>query len=62
MTRKFTLSITCDNAAFDDVGPHLEVARILAEIADQLDHGCYRASIRDVNGNVVGSYVLEDSE
>lgn len=62
MSRKFTLAINCDNAAFEDVGAPFEIARILSEVAEKLDTGSYRGSIRDANGNVVGSYALEDSK
>lgn len=58
----FTLGIACDNAAFDDPSPCLEVARILGEVSRQVDNGSIRGSIRDSNGNVVGYYALEDSK
>jgi hypothetical protein len=60
-TTKFSLSIACDNAAFDeDVKP--ELGRILRAIAARISEGGEfnePVKIYDVNGNVVGSYVLE---
>ncbi len=61
----FKLTIETDNAAFayDDGSPNAydEIARILADLATRLpsagspiSHG----SLRDVNGNTVGSWKL----
>lgn len=54
---KFTLTIHCDNAAFEDA-PLAEVARILLEEADKLarygDQTGWYTRLRDINGNVVG--------
>jgi hypothetical protein len=54
-----TVTIRADNAAFDEPGP--ELARILREIADTVEH---RADIHgshcyDVNGNHVGTWKFE---
>lgn len=50
-----TLTIDCDNAAFEDCG---EVARILRELAERVDgreaHDMDEIILRDVNGNRVG--------
>ena len=58
---KFTLSIECDNAAFDgsDAGP--ELARILLSLArdvaaDLRFNGRDSGRLRDGNGNVVGAW------
>lgn len=52
----FQLLITCDNAAFEDA-PHIEVARILRDLAKRMEDGdsfaTYR-DLRDINGNTVG--------
>ena len=52
----FSLEITCNNAAFEE-GAHLEVARILRELADRLeaDETIKQLKLRDVNGNTVGT-------
>ncbi|MCA1841068.1 MAG: hypothetical protein LC723_12220 [Actinobacteria bacterium] len=59
---KFTLEITCDNAAFDE-NPFPEVARILREAARKVDDGLVKIGqeqpLRDVNGNRVGSFVMK---
>ena len=58
---QFRLTITCENAAFED-SPEAEIARILREVAVFLDAGidfdAYK-SLRDVNGNVVGTAALK---
>lgn len=53
----FTLSITTDNAAFeDDPGP--EVARLLRDAAERVEAGVSAGVLRDVNGNTVGEWSL----
>lgn len=68
MRHTFTVKIACDNAAFcEDDDPTYrsaapELARILREIADQIDAGRrydFFQTIRDVNGNDVGRYALK---
>lgn len=59
---KFRLNIRTGNTAFNDgYGPGPEVARILRDIADEIDAGQdinTTHAIRDVKGNTVGQYVL----
>ena len=61
---KFTLSIDCDNAAFDEDGGS-EVARILREAARWIGGGALRdgasSCLRDINGNEVGQWVTEEA-
>lgn len=58
----FELKILMDNAAFEDGNHMQELARILSDLADKVgadtlgDH--YFKDIRDINGNVVGTYRL----
>ena len=60
----FTLRIETDNAAFyDDAGkkaPLHEVARILREVANEVESDCNsfgrKVSFRDINGNAVGEW------
>lgn len=58
---KFTLSITCDNASFDDLDT--ELARLLDKTAQQVRDGYHylhgSRTIFDSNGNDVGRYKLE---
>lgn len=56
---KFTLEINCNNAAFED-GATFEIARILRELADDLDAGHSTTVLRDANGNRVGQAELHD--
>jgi len=54
-TSNFTLNIDIENAAFDpDAAP--ELARLLREIADRVENGSIGGTIRDFNGNNVGSF------
>lgn len=60
----FTLTIKTDNAAFseDDGGPETEIARILRNVADELEAGVTtNKSLRDYNGNTVGEWRLSDA-
>lgn len=55
----FNLTITIDNAAFDEE-PVLEVARILAVLADKiLKDGGMDWNLLDINGNKVGRAEVE---
>ena len=67
MKHKFNLSINCDNAAFCDGAEPTqetaapEIARILRDVAGRIEQGeLYNThkNIRDINGNIVGTFVL----
>lgn len=60
---KFTLEITCDNAAFtdpdnidNDEAMSTEVAYILRGVSAQVDNGFIKGLINDSNGNPVGVF------
>lgn len=58
----FTVTIDTDNAAFED-GAGIEVARILRDIAEQVEDARPEnstISVFDVNGNRVGGWKLVD--
>lgn len=64
---KVIIQMDCGNAAFDpeNGGPATEVARILRNLADQLDQ--YPETmpggpiiLRDINGNLVGGLRVEN--
>lgn len=56
---RFTLTIECDSAAFEDSGTKFEVARILAKLARKLNsYGPDAGTLADVNGNTVGSFAF----
>ena len=58
-----TITIETDNAAFEDwprEGCH-EVARILSKLAEDIGGGVLPSTLRDINGNRVGT-VVDDSE
>jgi len=60
---RFTLSIDCDNAAFDEIHGD-EVARILRDTARRLEGSPLRdgesGALRDINGNEVGQWLAEE--
>lgn len=67
MKHKFKLSINCDNAAFCDGAEPTqqsaapELARILRDVADRIEQGelyYVHRNIKDINGNIVGTFVL----
>ena len=49
----FDLHISTDNAAFEE-NPMTEIARILRELAKNLEDGRGYNTLRDSNGNTVG--------
>jgi hypothetical protein len=54
---KFTVQMTCDNAAFEEPGP--EVARILLELSRKVAGGFFDRDcglLIDENGNEVGAW------
>lgn len=59
--RNFTITIECNNAAFDDDACGPELARILRELADELESGGgaigagMAKRLYDINGNRVGA-------
>lgn len=55
----FTLSFTMDNAAFEDE-PATESARILRDIAEKVEAGHGGGKIRDINGNSIGTWSVEE--
>ena len=59
---KFKLTITMDNAAFEDANNGYEVARILRELANRIEGMELTRgdslSLRDSNGNTVGSVTV----
>lgn len=54
----FTLTIETDNAAFGDE-PSYELSRILLEVAEKVGAGHTRGTVRDENGNRVGSFEVK---
>ena len=59
---RFSLIIESSNAAFEDNLGFPETARILREIAKQVENGNVAGIARDVNGNKVGTYDMEVDE
>lgn len=56
---KFTLTIDCENSAFDEY-PASEIARILRDAVAKVEDGQTDARLFDCNGNRVGAFRVED--
>jgi len=61
---KFTLTINCDNAAFEYC-PSVEVASILKHVSERVYmnpnfSAGHSQPIRDLNGNTVGSFDITE--
>lgn len=54
----FKLEFATDNAAFEV--PFAEIARILRDVAERIERGAVSAPVRDINGNTVGAFAIED--
>lgn len=52
----FKLEIDTGNAAFEDEGKGYEIARILRDLAAKVENGADSGSVRDLNGNKVGTF------
>ena len=55
----FSISFDTDNDEFSR-HPEVGIVRILREIAKRIADGETEGSIRDVNGNRIGSFRMED--
>ncbi len=57
---KFKLEFETDNGAFynhdGDFLPEIEVSRILGEVRREVERGFNDGDVRDVNGNLVGTW------
>lgn len=57
----FRMRFDCENAAFEDEGIATEIGRILRDIAERIERGeatgLYQ-NVKDINGNVVGTFRL----
>jgi hypothetical protein len=53
----FQLKFSLANEAFDNL-MSIEIARILREIAKQVERGADPANIRDINGNTIGKWQI----
>lgn len=61
MSGTFKVEFSTDNAAFECdgatvTGRNIEIARILRQIAEQVDNDEESGSVRDANGNKVGTW------
>jgi len=58
---RFKVTICTDNQAFDEAPFQVELARILRQLADDLERGydIYKP-LRDINGNRVGTAEYTD--
>ena len=60
---KFILSFRTDNDAFHN-NENREIARILRHLADRVENSnisAYHSDVKDINGNIVGTYVLKET-
>lgn len=48
------------NQAFEEADRHVELARLLRVASDSLIEGISEGTLRDYNGNVVGSFGFKD--
>ena len=56
---ELNVSITeLGNAAFEEDGGRYELARILRELARSIEEGRDMGALKDINGNIVGEYIL----
>lgn len=56
---KFTLEVESGDAAFVQAGARHETARILREVANAVEEGYNEFTLRDINGNRVGTATLD---
>lgn len=59
---KFTLEISCNNAAFADDFRDYEVSQILHSVAREVEEGFIKGRTYDTNGNPVGVYKFYEED
>lgn len=58
---KITIELATDNASFETESDYqFEVTRILKAITSKIANGLEYCKIRDLNGNTIGFYQVED--
>jgi len=63
MTDAFKLELEMGNAAFEGEQRYAEVARILRDTANKIQHGAQTSGeVFDINGNCVGSWSLDPAD
>ena len=55
----FEIKFNMDNSAFDII-PEREIKAILTRIADRVINGLTTGTIRDINGNNIGMWIIND--
>lgn len=58
----FTLQFSTENAAFEEIASSNEVYRILMMIAERVKKGDRDGIVIDLNGNIVGSWQLNNEQ
>ena len=57
---EFTMTVNLDNAAFED--DPSELVRIIKKVARMVEDGQEGNFLNDINGNKVGSFLIEKDE
>lgn len=60
MNYQLTIQINTDNAAFED--KEEEISRLLKEVSRKIENGISSGNLKDLNGNNVGNFDLNESE
>ena len=58
----FQLTFTTHSKAFSDGNKGFQAARLLREVADDVENGREAGIIRDTRGSIVGDWHLKESE
>lgn len=56
---KFTLTISTDNAAFDDNDVGSELRHMFHDVADKVERGYMTSAVFDSNGNNCGRWIIQ---
>ena len=57
--KNITISINTENSAFEDGDGNIELARILRDLASKVESGSNSETLRDINGNKVGTVIYK---
>ena len=57
--KNITITINTENAAFEDGDGNIELVRILRDLASKVESGSNPETLRDINGNKVGTVIYK---
>ena len=58
---KISIELNTDNGAYEGIHPSIIASEVLAEVRHKIERGAADGIVRDINGNTVGTWSLDNS-